>query len=158
MSGPPRTRLHYEIDTVAELLCASEAQYTARVAVAAEVRSLAQRLWGSSICAAIHGSTFSGVALHSSSLDIVVGGIQSLPSPDLPDGTGYLPQTRSTVAEYLTELQQCALSQELTIVLHYHLDRSHCNQRRVVARCFESCDANRFTRHRRWWYPVPAAS
>jgi hypothetical protein len=109
MNTPLNTRLHYEIDTLAELLCASEEQHTAKVAAAAEVRHLAQRLWGPAAYVAIHGSTFSGVALQSSSLDVVVGGIQSLPPPDLPDGTGYLPDSRTKVAEYLTELQQCAL-------------------------------------------------
>lgn len=84
--------------------CMQEAKDTA----CSELLLLARRLWGDSACVVRQGSCECGVALQTSALDIVVAGIPSLPQPDNPDGSGYLPPTRHVVAEHLKALEQCA--------------------------------------------------
>jgi hypothetical protein len=110
MATAVHTRLHYEVDVLAEMVCETKQQMLAKVAACAELLILSRRLWGSSVCVARHGSTKSNVALQSSALDVVVGGIASLPAPDNPGGNGYLPPTREVVAKHLKQLEMCAHS------------------------------------------------
>lgn len=101
------TRLHWEVNALAEVAAESESQRADKLATCAEIEVLARKLWGETVSVAHHGSTHSGASLRGSDLDVVLAGVQDLPKPDNPGGNGYLPQTREKVADCLEDLKQC---------------------------------------------------
>lgn len=108
MNPPVCTRLHWEITAFTELVAQSAEQKAEKADICAELQAVGKRIWGPSTFVAQHGSSMSGAALRSSDLDVVIGGLTELPQPDNPNGNGYLPGPRATVAAELGKLMQCA--------------------------------------------------